>query len=129
MEVLSSRVLLHPSDIALSLRFYREILRLPVYREWGVEGSPGHGVVFFLGGGYLELSGRAPGRGSDKLEVWLQVRDVDATHEELAALGVPIEEAPVDKPWGLREMRALDPDGAHLVIVEVPRDHPLRFRP
>ena len=129
MEVLSSRILLHPVDFAPSLHFYRDILALPVYREWGVEGEPAHGIVFFLGGGYLELSGRSTTPPDDKLELWLQVRDVDATHEELVAKGVVIEEAPVDKPWGLREMRALDPDGVHLVIIEIPRDHPLRYRP
>ena len=129
MEVLSSRVLLHPVDFERSLRFYRETLGLPVYREWGVEGEPAHGVVFFLGGGYLELSGASTTPPDDKLELWLQVRDVDATHEDLAAAGVSITEAPVDKPWGLREMRALDPDGVHLVVIEVPGDHPLRYRP
>lgn len=129
MEVLASRVLLHPADFAASLRFYRDVLALPVYREWGVEGTPGHGVVFFVGGGYLELSGRSPAEPGAKLELWLQVRDVDGTHEELAGLGVHVEEPPVDKPWGLREMRVHDPDGVHLVVVEVPRDHPLRYRP
>lgn len=129
MEILSSRVLLHPSDFALSLRFYRETLGLPIYREWGTEGSAGHGVVFFLGGGYLELSGRSSDQPPQMLELWLQVRDVDARYEELAGRGAEVVERPVDKPWGLREMRILDPDGVHLVIVQVPDDHPLRHRP
>jgi catechol 2,3-dioxygenase-like lactoylglutathione lyase family enzyme len=55
MEVLSSRVLLHPVDFERSFRFYSDILGLHVYREWG-SGST-RGVVFFLGGGFLELSG------------------------------------------------------------------------
>jgi len=129
MEVLASRILVHPGDIARSLHFYRDVLGLGVFREWGTEGDPGHGMVFFLGGGFLELSGRSPAAPSGTLELWLQVRDVDATHEELAGLGVPIGEPPTDKPWGLREMRVLDPDGVRLVIVEVPKDHPLRYRP
>jgi uncharacterized glyoxalase superfamily protein PhnB len=56
----------------------------------------------------------------------LQVRDVNAVGRELEDSGVDIVEAPVDKPWGLREMRVQDPDGVRLVIVEVPKDHPLR---
>ena len=35
MEVLSSRVLLHPKDFERSLRFYAESLDLHIYREWG----------------------------------------------------------------------------------------------
>lgn len=129
MDVLSSRVLLHPGDFARSLHFYREILQLPVYREWGLEGEQGHGVVFFLGGGFLELSGRAGDPPGEKLELWLQVRDVAAVHDDLAGRGVVVVETPTDQPWGLREMRILDPDGVHVVIVEVPRNHPLRYRP
>lgn len=126
MEVLSSRVLLHPTDFERSVRFYGETLGLHVFREWGSGAS--HGVVFFLGGGYLELSGRSAAVPDEKLELWIQVRDVDAAHAGLAAAGVEVVEAPLDKPWGLREMRALDPDGVHLVIVQVPDDHPLRWR-
>ncbi len=55
MEVLSSRVLLQPVDFERSLRFYAQSLGLHVYRQWG-SGST-RGVVFFLGGGFLELSG------------------------------------------------------------------------
>lgn len=129
MEVLSSRVLLHPSDYARSLSFYRDVLDLPIYREWGDEGEAVHGVVFFLGGGFLELSGASADAPGEKLELWLQVRDVDAAHEILRASGVPVVEEPVDKPWGLREMRIDDPDGVRIVVVEVPFDHPLRYRP
>src|ERR687897_3023606 len=55
MEGLSSRVLVRPTDFERSFRFYAENLGLHVYREWG-RGST-RGVVFFLGGGFLELSG------------------------------------------------------------------------
>ena len=57
MEVLSSRVLLRPADPERSRAFYRDTLGLAVYREFG---PPEHrGVVFFLGNGLLEVSGRA----------------------------------------------------------------------
>ena len=132
MEVLSSRVLLSPCDLARSLRFYEETLGLSVYREWGAGRR--RGVVFFLGGGLLEVSGSpggspagAPAPGPVRL--FLQVRDVRAVDERLAAAGVPIEEEPAVRPWGLVEMVARDPDGLALVLVEVPPDHPLRRRP
>jgi catechol 2,3-dioxygenase-like lactoylglutathione lyase family enzyme len=126
MEVLSSRVLLQPVDFERSLRFYAESLGLHVYREWG-SGSA-RGVVFFLGGGFLELSGSSRTETSESVGLWLQVRDVDAVGEELEEAGMDIIELPTDKPWGLREMQLRDPDGLMIVLVEVPGDHPLRRR-
>src|SRR3954453_14379475 len=106
MEVLSSRVLLRPSDFERSFRFYAETLGLHVYREWGSGSS--RGVVFFLGGGFLELSGSSNAPSSEKVSLWLQVRDVDAVGRGLKDTGVDVIETPVDKPWGLREMRVED---------------------
>jgi catechol 2,3-dioxygenase-like lactoylglutathione lyase family enzyme len=127
IEILSSRVLLRPVDFEASYRFYAGTLGLAVYREFG-EGCS-RGVVFFLGGGFLELSGRAgPAAGDDKCSLWLQVRDVDAAWAALEPT-VDTVEAPVDKPWGLREARLRDPDGVLVVMVEVPEDHPLRRDP
>src|ERR671933_2641554 len=124
MEVLSSRILLRPTDFERSFQFYAKTLGLHIYREWG-SGST-RGVVFFLGGGFLELSGTSDAPTSEKVSLWFQVRDVDAVGEEPEDAGVDIVEAPVDKPGGFREMRIEDPDGVRLVIVEVPKDHPLR---
>ena len=59
MEVLSSRILIRPADLDRSRRFYREVLGLAVCREFGPAGDPG--VVFFLGQGLLEVSGRSAG--------------------------------------------------------------------
>ncbi len=126
MEVLSSRVLLQPTDFERSLRFYAETLGLHVYREWGSGAT--RGVMFFLGGGFLELSGSSDTASSEKVSLWLQVRDVDTVGRELEEAGVEMLEPPTDKPWGLREMRIEDPDGMMLVIVEVPENHPLRHR-
>jgi len=126
MEVLNSRLLLRPTDLERSLAFYRETLGLAIYREFG-EGDH-RGVVFFLGGGLLEVSGRAEAPAGPNLAMWLQVRDVDAAHDELAAKGVTVLRPPVTEPWGLREMWVSDPDGLALAIIEVPVDHPLRRR-
>jgi len=120
MDILSSRLLLHPRDLAASQRFYRDILGLAVYREFAV------GVVFFLGNGLLEVSGHGSDGSPSGLELWLQVRDVEAEHERLAALGVPVLRVPQLEPWGLIEMWIADPDGVRIVLVQVPPDHPLR---
>ena len=126
MEVLSSRVLLHPVDFERSFRFYAESLGLHVYREWGSGSS--RGAVFFLGGGFLELSGSSRTGASESAGLWLQVRDVDAVEREFGDSRVEIIEPPTDMPWGLREMQIRDPDGLRIVIVEVPETHPHRRR-
>ncbi|HEX6469237.1 MAG TPA: VOC family protein [Streptosporangiaceae bacterium] len=124
MEVLSSRVLVRPADPERSRRFYRETLGLAVYREFGPDDNPG--VVFFLGQGFLEVAGRSDGAGGGATSIWMQVRDVRAEHQRLAARGVPIVREPRTEPWGLIEMWIEDPDGTPIVLVEVPADHPLR---
>ncbi len=124
MDVLAGRVLLTPTDTARSQRFYGEVLGLAVAREFG---PPEHrGVVFFLGGGFLEVSGQAQAPPGPGLSLWLQVRDVAAEHERLAAAGVAIVRPPRKEPWGLVEMWIADPDGVAIVLVEIPADHPLR---
>lgn len=125
MEVLSSRVLIRPSDPHRSRTFYRDTLGLAVYREFGPADNPG--MVFFAGHGFIEVTGRSDGqRAQEMLAIWLQVRDVHAEHERLAALGVHIVRAPKEEPWGLIEMWIEDPDGVPIVLVEIPQDHPLR---
>ncbi|WP_306190686.1 MULTISPECIES: VOC family protein [unclassified Streptomyces] len=126
VHVLSSRTLLQPTDPERSRSFYGEQLGLAVYREFGT--GPERGTVYFLGGGFLELSGRSEAPRSPAVRLWLQVADVGAAHEELRERGVEIARPPVREPWGLIEMWIADPDGTPIVLVEVPADHPLRYR-
>jgi len=124
MEILSSRFLLHPCDFERSLAFYRDVLNLHPMREFGQGDS--RGVVFFLGGGFLELAERRGEPPSASTELWLQVRDVRRAERKLRTAGVTILEPAIEKPWGLIELRASDPDGLVLILVEVPPHHPLR---
>jgi catechol 2,3-dioxygenase-like lactoylglutathione lyase family enzyme len=124
VDVLSSRILLRPADLDRSHRFYRDVLGLAICREFGSPADPG--LVFFLGPGLLEVSGRAAGSPGGPVMIWLQVRDVRAEHERLAAAGVRVLRGPETEPWGLIEMWIEDPDGVRIVLVEVPADHPLR---
>ena len=126
MEVLNSRVLLQPVDPERSREFYRDVLDLAIYREFG--SGPARGTVFFLGQGFLELSGRAEHPPGDAVALWLQVRDLAATHRELVDRGVPVLREPRREPWGLDEMWIADPDGVRIAVVEVPEEHPLRRR-
>jgi predicted enzyme related to lactoylglutathione lyase len=127
VDVLSSRILLRPADLGRSRRFYRDVLGLAVYREFGPADNPA--VVFFLGQGLLEVSGRAPAHSGSPVMLWLQVRDVRAEHDRLAAAGARVVREPVTEPWGLVEMWIEDPDGIPIAVVEVPAGHPLRRDP
>jgi len=130
MEVLSSRTIIHPTDLDRSLAFYGGALDLPVAREFGA--GRGRGVVFFAGGGMIEVVGdggpAAPPEGCGTI-LWLQVRAIDAAVAELSARGVPVVRPPTLEPWGLIEAWIDDPDGLRIHLVEVPADHPLRRDP
>ena len=127
MDVLSSRILVRPSDLDRSLRFYRDVLGLAVYREFGPADHPG--VVFFLGQGLLEVSGQEADPAGHSVMIWIQVRNVGQEHARLAAAGVPVIREPATEPWGLVEMWIEDPDGIRIVLVEVPTAHPFRRDP
>ncbi len=127
MDVLSSRILLRPSDPDRSRSFYRDLLGLAICREFGPQEDPG--LVFFLGQGLLEVSGHAADPAGCPVMIWIQVRDVHAEHARLAAAGVPVIREPMAEPWGLIEMWIEDPDGLRIILVEVPAGHPLRRDP
>lgn len=123
MEILASRMLLHPTDYQRSLRFYRDEIGLAIARDYGA------GMVFYAGQSLIELAGYATSARSAEPfpgALWLQVRDIRATQTELEGRGVPITRAARREPWGLIEMHVTDPDGVTLIFVEVPADHPLR---
>jgi catechol 2,3-dioxygenase-like lactoylglutathione lyase family enzyme len=118
MEILASRMLIRPADYQRSLRFYRDELGFAIAREYGV------GTVFFAGQSLIELAGHGePNAGGT---MWLQVRDVYATQDELKGRGVPITREARQEPWGLHELHVTDPDGVTIIFVQVPQSHPLR---
>jgi catechol 2,3-dioxygenase-like lactoylglutathione lyase family enzyme len=127
VEILASRILLQARDLDATLAFYEGALGLHRFREFGTR--PHRGVVFFLGGGYLEVTETDPGVQPEPpagIRVWLQVRDLRAAAAALGDAGVVIVDPPERKPWGLIEATVHDPDGLPLVLVEIPEDHPMR---
>jgi catechol 2,3-dioxygenase-like lactoylglutathione lyase family enzyme len=123
MDVLSSRVLIHPKKPEVSTAFYRDTLGLAIDKEF-----PG-GTVFFLGHGSLEIAGKGETGPTPDMALWIQVRDLPATLEDLKSKGLEPDRAARREPWGLDEAWISDPDGTRIVLVEVPREHPLRTDP
>ena len=124
MDVLSSRILLRPTNLKRSQHFYRDILGLAVMREFGPDDH--RGMVFYLGNGQLEVSGNGAPATAQPASLWIQVRDVEAEISRLDQAGHPIVRPPQREPWGLIEAWIADPDGVPIVLVQIPEDHPLR---
>ncbi len=127
VDVLGSRVILRVPDLARSRAFYEDVIGLTIYREYGV-GGVATGVVYFLGGGYLELTGGDRPLATRGVSLWLQVPDLASEEARLAAAGVRVTKPGARMPWGLLECWVEDPDGVELHLVEVPPDHPIRRR-
>jgi hypothetical protein len=126
VELLQARVLVHPTD------FDRAAQRCSTFglhsiRRYGPLDEP-FGIVFAAGGVSLEIS-RQPGSPPEGVTLWLQVPDVVAAVENLfieqydGAVGTPILQ-----PWGLWECRVELFEGVDVLLVEVPRTHPLHWR-
>lgn len=123
MEILASRMLFRPADYERSVRFYRDDIGLAIARQYG------GGIVLYAGQSLIELAAHGapttPG-GPFPGALWLQVRDVYATEDELRSRSVEITREARQEPWGLHEMHVTDPDGVTLIFVQIPDDHPLR---
>ena len=99
-------------------QFYVEGLGFEIDWEWRHE--PGFPVFMQLSRGLLRLylteheeDCALPGL------AYLYVSDVDAWQLEMLQRGIVVEEAPVDQPWGNREMLLRDPDGNGLRVCAV----------
>ncbi len=127
MEVLSSRTIIATEAFDRSRAFYEETLGLSVYREYGSAGAV-IGVVFFLGGGFLEITQGSAHRAGDAVTLWLQVAHLAAEERRLRQAGVTVKKPAGRMAWGLDEMWIEDPHGIELRLIEVPPEHSLRHR-
>lgn len=91
-----SFVIVHVPDVAAARTFYTEKLGFTVQDE-----QPGF-VQFKRRGadGATYALGQTPPGAAEGPELWWFVDDADASHAELAALGVEIVNPPTDEPFG-----------------------------
>jgi predicted enzyme related to lactoylglutathione lyase len=118
-------VLYRSAEFDVLRRFYEQTLGLHPYREYGADEEV-LGVVYFLGGGFLEVTRAATS--SPSITLWLQVRDARLEECRLRLAGVDMVKGVEEMPWGLIECWIRDPEGNELRLVEVPELHPLRRR-
>src|SRR3982751_6235364 len=110
-RLVDARSVLAVRDLAMSTRFYTEVLGFQ--RDFG-DGSDGwsflsrDGFRVMLG----ECSDATPAGdlGDHSWFVYLTVDGVDRLHDEVARGGAEILSAPATKPWGLRGVGLRTPD-------------------
>jgi lactoylglutathione lyase len=112
-------VILHVKDLDASVRFYRDLLGIPLApgvneplddRWYGGH----HAEISWREGAYLHFAlfpARPPAlRTTTGAEVGLLVEDAHAVHPKLVAGGATVLHPPRPEPWGATA-RYLDPDG------------------
>lgn len=103
-------------DVASSLRFYVERLGFSVHFQMG---EPATYAIVERGAVSLHLMPASQdARGLGASTIYVFASGVDALHAELVATGCPIELAPKDLPYGMRETSVRDPDGNRITFGE-----------
>ena len=110
-------ITLFVEDLEAAKRFYREVFGLPVAFE------DDDSAVFDFGNTIINLLTATAAREliepamvasrevGSRLQLTIEVDDVDAMCAELATRGVELLNGPMDRPWGVRTASFSDPGG------------------
>ncbi len=110
-------ITLFVEDLAPAKRFYQEVFGLPIMFE------DDDSAVFDFGNTIINLLKTTAAReliepavvasreAGSRLQLTIQVEDVDAMCAELATRGVELLNGPMDRPWGVRTASFSDPGG------------------
>lgn len=112
-----SAMTLFMDDLNATKAFYREVFGLPVHYEDDAS------VVFNFGNilinllvsteatGLIAPAAVARSDAGARLQLTIEVDDVDAMCAQLAERGVTLLNGPMDRPWGIRTASFMDPGG------------------
>lgn len=112
-------------DLAAARQFYLDVFALPVHYE------DGESVVFRFGETLINLLAAtaaaeliepaivAPADSGSRLQLTIDVDDVDGRCAALVARGVRLLNGPMDRPWGVRTASFVDP-GGHVWEIAAP---------
>ena len=110
-------ITLFVEDLPATKQFYLDVFDLPVFFEDDVS------AVFSFGGTLVNLlqaseapeliepASVAPADAGSRLQLTINVDDVDAVCDELRRRGVELLNGPMDRPWGVRTAAFRDPAG------------------
>jgi lactoylglutathione lyase len=114
-------------EYAEAVRFYRDVLGLPVIQEW--DQPTGSGAILDAGRATLELLSVDQSDLVDRVEVGevvsgpvrlaLEVEDSEETANSLASAGAQKIGGPVITPWSHKNVRLRAPDGLQLTLFTV----------
>ena len=113
---LRPRYVLAVPDLAKSAAWYRDVLGFAIYEI----GDPGW--RFYVRDGVFIMAGECrdamPPRelGDHSYFAYIEVEEVDALHDEVAAKGAEILKPLRDEPWGMREFALRTIDGHRITF-------------
>lgn len=127
MSVAQLRVCVTAEDFETALRFYRDVLGLPVRESYEERGRV---VILDAGRATLELLDpehaefvdevEVGGRVAGHIRIALEVDDTPATTRRLADAGAVVVAEPTRTPWGSLNARLEAPAGLQLTLFSEP---------
>jgi predicted enzyme related to lactoylglutathione lyase len=127
VPVYQLRLVVHVDDFDEVLRFYRDVLGLPVEQTFS-NGPGAQGAILDAGRATLEIFNAAQKAAVDDLEVGrqvaprirvaFQVDDTRATAQRLVEAGATEVAAPTVTPWNSVNARLDAPGGLHITVFQ-----------
>jgi len=117
-QIVNSRCVLAVRDLAVSTRYYMDVL--------GFQKDPidAEGWSFLTRGCFRVMLGECPDErpagelGNHSYFAYWNVKGVDELYQEFVAKGALVSSKPANKPWGLREFGMSTPDGHRITCGE-----------
>jgi catechol 2,3-dioxygenase-like lactoylglutathione lyase family enzyme len=112
-----SAITLFVEDLDATKHFYRDVFGLPVHFEddesavFKFESTLVNLLKTAAAGELIAPAAVADREAGSRLQLTIEVEDVDATCAELARRGVQLLNGPMDRPWGIRTASFRDPGG------------------
>jgi catechol 2,3-dioxygenase-like lactoylglutathione lyase family enzyme len=104
------------AEVPPSLRFFTDKLGFTVHFQMG---EPPSYAIVERGAVSIHLMPKSQDpRGLGTSSIYVFAAGVDALHDELKGRGCPIEAAPENFSYGMREMSVRDPDGNRVTFGE-----------
>lgn len=116
-------IVLEVADIDRSLRFYRDLMGIPLNPDLDHGGgdrwiSGDHAALSWTEGAFLHFAlYKSKSVITRDVQIGFPCVDIDAMHEKLRQAGVPIDHDPRQEPWG-RTARYRDPDGNSVSLTQ-----------
>lgn len=101
-------------DVAASLAFYVD--RLGFAAQFAMGDPPTYAIIERETVSLRLMPASQDPAGLGRSSIYVYVDDVDALHAGLVAMGCPIEIAPEDFFYGMRETSVRDPDGNRITF-------------